>query len=58
MIYASKFKNDLCIHILGDYKEGYYVGIELSEDHPDAQKPFYGPNRWPSEGNFKEVLIL
>lgn len=35
--------------IHGDYKEGYYLGIEVSEDHSDAQKPFYGPNRWPSE---------
>ncbi|XP_042042233.1 2-oxoglutarate-Fe(II) type oxidoreductase hxnY-like isoform X1 [Salvia splendens] len=33
----------------GDYKEGYYIGVEVSEDHSDAQKPFYGPNRWPSE---------
>ncbi|XP_073150539.1 azadirone synthase LFS-like isoform X1 [Henckelia pumila] len=33
--------------IHGDYKEGYYIGIELSEDDPDAQKPFYGPNLWP-----------
>lgn len=32
----------------GDFKEGYYVGVEVSEDDPDAQKPFYGPNVWPS----------
>ncbi|XP_042037210.1 2-oxoglutarate-Fe(II) type oxidoreductase hxnY-like isoform X1 [Salvia splendens] len=35
--------------IHGDYKEGYYIGIEVSEDQSDAQKPFYGPNKWPSE---------
>ncbi|KAL8503237.1 hypothetical protein ACS0TY_022109 [Phlomoides rotata] len=33
---------------IGDYKEGYYIGIEVPEDHPDAHKPFYGPNMWPS----------
>ncbi|KAF7813876.1 2-oxoglutarate-Fe(II) type oxidoreductase hxnY-like isoform X1 [Senna tora] len=30
----------------GDYKEGYYIGVEAAEDDP--QKPFYGPNQWPS----------
>ncbi|ONK66809.1 uncharacterized protein A4U43_C06F12200 [Asparagus officinalis] len=33
----------------GDYKEGYYIGVEVSEDDPQAQKPFFGPNLWPSE---------
>ncbi|GLT48516.1 hypothetical protein SLA2020_221370 [Shorea laevis] len=33
----------------GDYKEGYYIGVEVPEDDPDAEKPFYGPNVWPSE---------
>eukprot|EP00262_Sarcandra_glabra_P015712 TRINITY_DN4907_c0_g2_i1.p1 TRINITY_DN4907_c0_g2~~TRINITY_DN4907_c0_g2_i1.p1 ORF type:complete len:300 (-),score=49.82 TRINITY_DN4907_c0_g2_i1:378-1232(-) len=32
----------------GDYKEGYYIGVEVSEDDPQSQKPFYGPNVWPS----------
>ncbi|OIW15965.1 hypothetical protein TanjilG_04500 [Lupinus angustifolius] len=32
----------------GDYKEGYYIGVEVSEDDPESQKPFYGPNRWPA----------
>ncbi|CAL1374412.1 unnamed protein product [Linum trigynum] len=32
----------------GDYKEGYYIGIEVPEDDPEAEKPFYGPNVWPS----------
>ncbi|EPS58682.1 hypothetical protein M569_16131, partial [Genlisea aurea] len=34
--------------INGDYKEGYYIGIEVSESDPDAKHAFYGPNRWPS----------
>ncbi|CAM8925828.1 unnamed protein product [Rhodiola kirilowii] len=33
----------------GDYKEGYYIGVEVPEDNPEADKPFYGPNLWPSE---------
>ncbi|WOL02046.1 hypothetical protein Cni_G10765 [Canna indica] len=32
----------------GDYKEGYYIGIEVPKDDPQAEKPFYGPNLWPS----------
>ncbi|XP_071686471.1 azadirone synthase LFS-like [Rutidosis leptorrhynchoides] len=31
----------------GDYKEGFYMGIELPEDDPEAQREFYGPNLWP-----------
>ncbi|KAL5545849.1 hypothetical protein UlMin_005536 [Ulmus minor] len=33
----------------GDYKEGYDIGVEVAEDDPDAEKPFYGPNIWPQE---------
>ncbi|KAJ3702285.1 hypothetical protein LUZ61_005990 [Rhynchospora tenuis] len=33
----------------GDYKEGYYIGVEVPQDDPQANKPFYGPNQWPSE---------
>ncbi|KAG8092671.1 hypothetical protein GUJ93_ZPchr0012g20954 [Zizania palustris] len=33
----------------GDYKEGYYIGVEVPEDDPQANKPFYGPNQWPSD---------
>ncbi|KAL3829926.1 hypothetical protein ACJIZ3_018728 [Penstemon smallii] len=33
--------------IHGDYKEGYYIGVEVPEDDPDAQKPLSGPNLWP-----------
>ncbi|XP_038695363.1 2-oxoglutarate-Fe(II) type oxidoreductase hxnY-like isoform X2 [Tripterygium wilfordii] len=32
----------------GDYKEGYYIGIEKPEGDPEADKPFYGPNVWPA----------
>ncbi|WJX54216.1 hypothetical protein P8452_40125 [Trifolium repens] len=31
----------------GDYKEGYYIGIEDNDDPLDL-KPFYGPNLWPA----------
>nr|XP_023891190.1 2-oxoglutarate-Fe(II) type oxidoreductase-like isoform X2 [Quercus suber] len=31
----------------GDYKEGYYIGVEVAEGDPKAEKPFYGPNVWP-----------
>ncbi|KAK1311976.1 S-norcoclaurine synthase 1 [Acorus calamus] len=33
----------------GDYKEGYYIGVEVSEDDPRSLKPLCGPNIWPSE---------
>ncbi|XP_061366301.1 2-oxoglutarate-Fe(II) type oxidoreductase hxnY-like isoform X3 [Gastrolobium bilobum] len=32
----------------GDYKEGYYIGVEVAEDDPESHKPFYGPNKWPA----------
>ncbi|KAH1161020.1 hypothetical protein GLYMA_01G008400v4 [Glycine max] len=32
----------------GDYKEGYYIGVEKGEDDPQSKKPFYGPNNWPA----------
>ncbi|KAG6662188.1 2-oxoglutarate-Fe(II) type oxidoreductase hxnY [Carya illinoinensis] len=34
----------------GDYKEGYYIGVEVAEDDPASEKPFYGPNVWPAPG--------
>lgn len=34
--------------LIGDYKEGYYIGVEVPEDVAEADKPFYGPNLWPS----------
>ncbi|GJN32180.1 hypothetical protein PR202_gb20664 [Eleusine coracana subsp. coracana] len=33
----------------GDYKEGYYIGVEVPADSPEANRPFYGPNQWPTE---------
>ncbi|KAL3747403.1 hypothetical protein ACJRO7_016222 [Eucalyptus globulus] len=42
---------DAANQIQGDYKEGYYIGTEVPEDDPDVQKPHFGPNLWPSEGN-------
>lgn len=38
----------------GDYKEGYYIGVEVPEDDPRAQKVFIGPNLWPAAGNFRK----
>ncbi|KAJ9548817.1 hypothetical protein OSB04_021360 [Centaurea solstitialis] len=35
--------NQLC----GDHKEGYYIGVEVPEDDPEAERTFYGPNLWP-----------
>lgn len=35
--------------INGDYKEGYYIGIEVPKDDTEAQRPFYGPNVWPAK---------
>ncbi|KAL3747398.1 hypothetical protein ACJRO7_016217 [Eucalyptus globulus] len=40
---------DTANQIKGDYKEGCYVGAEVPEDDPDAKKPHFGPNLWPSE---------
>ncbi|KAI4379388.1 hypothetical protein MLD38_005695 [Melastoma candidum] len=43
----------------GDYKEGYYIGVEVPEDDPEANKPFYGPNVWPDSGvlpGWREIM--
>lgn len=43
------------IHFLlntGDYKEGYYIGVEVPEDDPRAQTALIGANPWPAAGNF------
>lgn len=37
--------------LVGDYKEGYYIGVEVPEDDPQAEKPFYGQNVWPADCN-------
>lgn len=45
--------------INGDYKEGYYIGVEIPEDDPEAQRPFYGSNVWPNAGmlpGWKETM--
>lgn len=34
--------------INGDYKEGYYIGVEVPADDPKSRKPFHGPNVWPA----------
>ncbi|KAG7988870.1 hypothetical protein I3843_03G209700 [Carya illinoinensis] len=40
----------------GDYKEGYYIGVEVAEDDPASEKPFYGPNVWPAPGKTSTLL--
>jgi isopenicillin N synthase-like dioxygenase len=45
--------NFFCILKVGDYKEGYYIGVEVDEDDREAEKPFYGPNVWPAPGNYR-----
>lgn len=42
---------------VGDYKEGYYIGVEVDEDDAEAEKPFYGPNVWPAPGNYRVMKI-
>ncbi|KAL5537629.1 hypothetical protein UlMin_045613 [Ulmus minor] len=32
-----------------DNREGYDIGLEVAEDDPDAEKPYYGPNIWPQQ---------
>lgn len=34
---------------VGDQKEGFYFGREVSRDSPEASKPLHGPNQWPEE---------
>ena len=34
---------------VGDTKEGYYIGREVSADSPEAAQPLHGPNVWPDE---------
>lgn len=43
---------------VGDYKEGYYIGVEVAEDDPESHKPFYGPNKWPAPGKRLKVLAF
>ncbi|CAL5443377.1 unnamed protein product [Camellia sinensis] len=48
--YTLLFDEDLdpVNQINGDYKEGYYIGIEVPENDPNLEKPLYGPNVWPT----------
>jgi len=32
----------------GDWKESYYIGPDASGTSVDQEKPFHGPNQWPS----------
>ncbi|KAL9268535.1 2-oxoglutarate-dependent dioxygenase-like protein, partial [Drosera capensis] len=32
----------------GDYKEGYYIGVEVPDGDSKAQRPLCGPNVWPA----------
>jgi hypothetical protein len=43
---------------LGDYKEGYYIGVEVPSDDPQSERPFFGPNQWPSEGKLSLFLCF
>jgi hypothetical protein len=43
---------------VGDYKEGYYIGVEVDEDDAEAEKPFYGPNVWPAPGNYSVNCVM
>ncbi|THF96079.1 hypothetical protein TEA_016134 [Camellia sinensis var. sinensis] len=44
VFYQSKSFFDLPVR---DYKEGYYIGIEVPENDPDIEKLLYRPNVWP-----------
>ncbi|GMQ07179.1 hypothetical protein CsSME_00051483 [Camellia sinensis var. sinensis] len=48
--YTLLFDEDLdpVNQINGDYKEGYYIGIEVPENDPNLEKPLNGPNVWPT----------
>ncbi|XP_002982743.2 2-oxoglutarate-Fe(II) type oxidoreductase hxnY [Selaginella moellendorffii] len=39
---------------LGDAKEGYYIGREVSGSDPRAKDPLQGPNQWPSPDTLPE----
>lgn len=60
-IQYSSLYIDIVVHLVGDYKEGYYIGIEEKNPGYDSvgERPFYGPNIWPAEGIYIiEVLIV
>ncbi|GMJ07392.1 hypothetical protein like AT1G35190 [Hibiscus trionum] len=41
---------DLENQVHGDYKEGYYIGVDVPENDPESNKPFNGSNVWPADG--------
>ncbi|KAK8503078.1 hypothetical protein V6N13_025838 [Hibiscus sabdariffa] len=41
---------DLENQVHGDYKEGYYIGVNVPENDPESEKPFNGRNVWPESG--------
>lgn len=43
---------------VGDYKEGFYIGVEVDEDDPESSKPFYGTNKWPAPGKMNQFLFF
>lgn len=51
---------DTAVDLVGDYKEGYYIGIEekIPGDDSGGEMPFYGPNIWPAEGKSLNYLLL
>jgi hypothetical protein len=56
-MYSAIFSSMFCT-FSGDYKEGYYIGVEVPADSPEANRPFYGPNQWPSEGIFPSKYTM
>lgn len=51
-IQYSSLYIDIFFYLVGDYKEGYYIGIEGKNpgDDSDGERQFYGPNVLPAEG--------
>lgn len=43
---------------VGDYKEGFYIGVEVDEDDPESSKPFYGTNKWPEPGKKNQFFLV
>lgn len=54
--FHSFLYKDFCF-LAGDYKEGYYIGVEVGKDDPESEKPFYGPNQWPASGKYMKLVV-